>query len=176
MGNLVYLPAEFIALHLKVTTSVMEYKGDTKTAEFHTSMGSDELSLKSVITKGSIRMEYPGTDAPDVISSAFTCPVFPAPNSVGKKYFKMTTLEDNTVTQCVHPQLGYRVVTEKDVNIDTGGTLAVAKGVLVFVFGDNYTINGDAQEGFQMFAVQNNDIVVSANSVCRVIVFKAIPL
>lgn len=176
MAYLVSKPSEFTALHLRVVTSIWEYKGDVQVVGFRAPLGGDDPFIKSIISKGSCRMEYPGTEYPDVIGAAPNCDIFPAPNSRGKQLFRMTILEDNTEVQCIQPQLGYRVITDKDVNLDAGNTLAVAKGVMVLVFGDDYTINGDAQEGFHMFAVQNNDVVVAANSTCRIIVFESIPV
>lgn len=175
MAQLVSKPARFDALNLQVVTTVWEYAGDVQVTAFRGPLGSDDPFMKSVLTKGSCRVEFPGTDHPDVNASAPTAPIFPSSALVGIQLFRMTTLEDNMEFNCAQPYLGYRVVTEKDVNLDTGGTLAVAKGVIVFVFGGSYAINEDAQAGFHIFAVQNNDIVVSASSTCRVLVFKSIP-
>ena len=175
MAQLTSRPARFDALNLQVLTTVWEYAGDVQVTGFRGPLGSDDPYMKSVLTKGSCLVEFPGTDHPDVNASAPTAPIFPSSAVVGMQLFRMTTLEDNVEFNCAQPYLGYRVVTEKDVNLDAGDTLAVAKGVMVFVFGDSYEINEDAQEGFHMFAVQNNDIVVGANSTCRVIVFKSIP-
>lgn len=176
MGYFTSRPARFDALNLQVLASVWEYKGDVQVTGFREPLGGDEPFMKSLLTKGSCRMEYPGTDYPDVITAAPNSPIFPAQNAVGKQLFRMTTLEDNMEVQCIQPFLGYRVTTVSDGNLDAGGTMPIAKGVLVLVFGDDYTINGDAQAGFHMFAVQNNDIVVGANLTCRVIVFKSIPI
>jgi hypothetical protein len=176
MAHLVSKPAKFDLLHLQVLTGVWEYKGDVQVTGFHEPLGGNEPFIKSVLTRGSCRMEYPGTDYPDVIESTPNCRIFPAQNAVGKQLFRMTTLEDNMEVQCIHPYVGYRVTTVSDGSLEAGGTMPIAKGVLVLVFGDAYTINGDEQVGFRMFAVQNNDIAVVANSTCRVIVFKSIPV
>ena len=176
MAHLVSKPVVFDALHLKVGTTVWEYAGDVQVTALKGPLGSDDPYIKAILTKGSVRVEYPGTDTPDVIGSAPNCCIFPSPSAVGKTMFRHTTLEDNTQSQCVQPLTGYRIITEKDVTLNAGDTLAIAKGVVVFVFGDSYTVNGDVQLGFQMFAVQNNDIVVNANAICRVIVFKSTPI
>ena len=176
MAHLISNPVVFDVLNLQVLISVWEYAGDVQVTALKGPLGSDDPHIKNIITKGSIRMEYPGTDAPDVIESAPNCRIFPSPNAIGKTIFRGVILEDNTQTQCVQPLTGYRIVTEKDVSLADGDTLAIVKGVMVFVFGDSYTVNGDVQLGFQMFAVQNNDIVVNANAICRVIVFKSTPI
>jgi len=176
MAHLVSKPVVFEALHLRVATTVWEYAGDVQVTALKGPLGSDDPHIKTVLIKGSVRVEYPGTDAPDVTESAPNCRIFPSPNAVGKVMFRHITLEDNTQSQCVQPLTGYRIITEKDVTLNAGDTLAIAKGVMVFVFGDSYTINGDVQEGFHTFAVQNNDIVVNANATCRGIVFKSIPV
>lgn len=176
MAHLVSKPVVFGALNLQVITTVWEYAGDVQVTVLKGPLGSHDPHIKTVLVKGSVRVEYPDTDAPDVIESAPNCRIFPSPNAIGKKMFRHTTLEDNTQSQCVQPLIGYRIITEKDVALVAGDTLAITKGVVVFVFGDSYTINGDVQEGFHAFAVQNNDIVVNANATCRTIVFKSVPV
>lgn len=174
MAQFTSRPAKFDALKLQVLTTIWEYAGDVQVVGLRGPLGSDDPHAKSLITKGSLRMEYPGTNLPDNIRTAPDAPIFPSSALVGLQLFRMTTLEDNIEIHCVQPYLGYRVTTDKDVRITAEDTMSIPKGAMVFVFGDSYTVNGDAQAGFQMFAVQNNDIVVGANSNCRVIVFKAI--
>jgi hypothetical protein len=176
MAHLVSKPVVFDALHLRVLTSVWEYAGDVQVTALKGPLGSDDPYVKNILTKGSVRVEYPGTDSPDVIESAPNCRIFPSSNAVGKTIFRLVVLEDNTQTQCVQPLTGYRIITEKDVALVAGGTLTIPKGVVVLAFGDSYTVNGDVQEGFHTFALQNNDIVVNANATCRFIVFKSIPI
>ena len=177
MAQLVSKPARFDALNLQVLTTLWEYAGDVQLSGLRAPLGGNDPFVKTLLTKGSIRIEFPGTELPDVIATAPDAPIFlsgAAVGVVGIQLFRMVTLEDNIEIQCVQPDLGYRVVTEKDVRITAGDTMPIAKGVMVFVFGDSYTVNGDAQAGFHIFAVQNNDIVVGANSNCRVIVYKSI--
>lgn len=176
MAHLVSKPAEFDSLHLRIITNIFEYKNDVKELEFQEQMSGNDLHIRSLLTKGSCRMEYPGTDLPSVTTTAPNAPVFPDSAVIGLQAFKMTLLDDNTQTQCVQPHPGYKITVDKDVRLTTGNTMSIAKGVMVFVFGDSYSINSDPQEGFHMFAVQNNDIVVSASSACRVVVFKAVLL
>jgi len=174
MTQLVALPARFDTLNLQVVTTLWEHAGEVQVTGFKGPLGSDDPFMKTILTKGSCLMEYPGTELPDIVTAAPNAPIFPSSAAVGVQLFRMTTLEDNIQIQCVQPYMGYRVTTDKDVRINAGDAMSIPKGVMVFVFGDSYTVNGDAQAGFQMFAVQNNDIVVVANSNCRVIVYKSI--
>lgn len=176
MAKLIKSPSVFSQLHLLTTTTVFSPAGSIFNAEVETPLSADWVNLRTLITKGSVLFEFPGTDTPPITVSA-PSPVLPlAPALADKTKLKVTTLEDNVETQCVIPLPGY-IVNHVELNIEAGSSAEIPRGCLLFVFGDNYTVKdttiNSSYSSFQMFAVQSTDITVNAILPCYIVVFRA---
>ena len=174
MAFFIKSPARFDTLNMLVLTSVYENIGDGNDTLLRKPLATNDYPIKSILTKGSCLMEFPDTDTPGILTTA-PGPIFPTnPVLLGKKRFKMTTLTDGVESQCVQPYPGYRIIVQSDNDNVAGEQLEIEKGVLVFVFGDNYTVNNDTYSDFQIFAIQNNNIIVNLINDARIVIFKSI--
>lgn len=179
MSNYVRQPIDFPMLNLRVVASGFEHAGEENTITLSRPQPADP-TIKTILTSGSIRIEYPDTDTPPTlykhVSGVWAAPVWLSQEfAVGKTKIKTVALEDNSEWQCVQPVGNYKI-TNMDDNLIEGQTLSVDTGVLIFVFGDNYEINGTSYSGFKIFAIQNSIAVISAIAPCRIVSFKAVPI
>jgi len=129
-----------------------------------------------MLTRGSVQFEFPGTDLPSGNADAPGPPgasVTPfVPALLGKTRIKTTTLTDNVEVQCITPWPGYKL-SHEEVNLEQGTVTVINKGVMVFIFGDNYSINNKRYSSFEMFAVQYNDVTIDALSPCYIVIFSS---
>lgn len=174
MTRYVNIPAKFDQLNLQIQATLYSQAGDSNLVEISESMPLiQSLDAKTVLTRGTIRMEFPDTDTPGIEQTPRFARVWPVEESVAKKKVNSIALEDNTEFQCVQPYVGYKI-EYTDHNLSINETLTVTPGVMLYVFGDSYDINGNSYSGFQILAIQNNSVIITAISTCRVISFKSV--
>ena len=175
MSRVIKAPNVFPKLHLLVSEAVHDLAGDVHLVEFPQPYSSDWIPVRNILTRGSMRVEFPGTDDPSIDSTA-PGPVTPFVSKfMGKSQIKMTMLTDNVEIQCVAPQPGYQI-SHEEYDLAAGELKVNEKGVMMFVFGDNYIVNGNnTYSSFEMFAVQYNDVTINALSPCHLVLFKAVP-
>lgn len=173
MARVIKAPNVFPLLHLLVSEAVHDLAGSVHEVEFLQPISADWIPVRSILTKGSMRVEFPGTDLPSGESSA-PGPVQPfGPRFHGHTRIKSTMLTDNVEVQCVAPQPGYKILF-RELDLEQGAVLDIEKGVLVFIFGDNYTVKGRSYSSFEMFAVQYNDVTINALSPCHLVIFNSV--
>lgn len=171
MSRYFKVPAEFPALHLQVFTQVYEFAGETNNVTLSTPQ-TDNPNIKTILVKGSIQLSYPDTDTPTQIVRA-TGRVWPTDEAIGKTKVSSVMLENDVEVMCVQPYDTYKI-TYNTHYLAPGESVTVQAGVLVFVFGTDYTVNAGAHSSFQIFALQNSDATIAATSDTKVVVFKAI--
>ena len=174
MARTIKAPNVFPLLHLLVSEAVHDLAGSEYQAELLLPLSTDNIPVRNILTRGTVRIEFPGTDEVSKEVSA-PGPVMPfIPKFQGKTRLKMTMLTDNVEIQCVAPQPGYRM-EYRELDMVTNAWETVAKGVMMFIFGDSYSVNGNTYSSFEMFAVQYNDVTVNALSPCHMVLFTAVP-
>ena len=158
-----------------VTTTLHEYNGDIVEVAFDSPWTATSTKVKNILTKGSAILEFPGSDMPPRTITA-PGPVGPATSFVGQTAVKVTVLEDGTEAACVTPVAGY-VIEVDTLNLEPPTTQRchIAVGHLAFIFGENYTINGNRYSSFGMFAIQSTNATVQAYSPCHIVTFQAVP-
>jgi hypothetical protein len=57
-----------------------------------------------------------------------------------------------------------------------GETRSIPVNTLVFVFGENYTVNGSPVQGKRVYACENTGIEVQCVEPCKIIEFITVPL
>lgn len=179
MSRYTKIPVYFPLLKLRVISTGFDYAGEEDVINLSRPQPSDP-SIKSILTSGSFRVEFPNTDTPAIVSppsnkDVWSAAVWPVDSAVGKSVVKTTALVDNTEWQCVQPFDGY-TITNTEYNLSSNETLSIDPGVLIFVFGNNYKINDTSYSGFKMFAIQNSTIIISAIEVARIVSFKAVAI
>ena len=150
------------------------FSGSVHEVELAQPISADWINVRTILTRGSVRYEFPGTDEP---GSDISAPSGISPFStvlLGKLKIKSTTLTDNVEAQCVAPQPGYQL-QHRELDIEQGGVLAVEKGVMMFIFGDSYQVNDKSYSSFEMFAVQYNNVNITALSPCHLVIFNSVP-
>ena len=173
MARVIKAPNVFFLLHLLVSEMVYDTVGFVHEVEFLQPISADWIPVRSILTRGRVQFEFPGTDSPifNTIAPGAVSPF--VPEFLGKTRIKSTMLTDNVEVQCVAPQPGYKLLY-KEVDLEQGAVLDIEKGVLVFIFGDNYTVKGRSYSSFEMFAVQYNDVTINALSPCHIIIFNSV--
>jgi hypothetical protein len=160
----------FQSLGIRLIDQTYEFSGDTNILEMKNPV-SENNPIKTFTTKGSIKFEI--LDTNDVAISKAPGKVFPhGPKPFNQTKFKITALEDDTHIHCVQPYRPGEKIIHTETDLLTGQSIDITKGNLVFVFGDNYKVLDNMYSTFQIFAVQNSDIVIQAINDCRVVVFK----
>lgn len=173
MARTVKAPNVFSLLHLLVSETVYDTEGFVHEVELPQPISADWISVRSILTKGRVQFEFPGTDSPifNTIAPGAVSPF--VPEFIGKTRIKSTMLTDTVEVQCVAPQPGYKLLYE-EVDLALGAVTVVNKGVLMFIFGDNYSINNKIYSSFEMFAVQYNNVTINALSPCHIIIFNSV--
>ena len=176
MARTVRAPNVFPLLHLVVSETSYSPVGTEYEVKLAQPYGPDSIPIRSMLTRGSVQFDFPGTDLP---SGNATTPrplgeaVTPFVTALlGKTRIKTTTLTDNVEVQCVTPWPGYKL-SHEEVNLEQGAVTVINKGVMVFIFGDNYSINNKRYSSFEMFAVQYNDVTIDALSPCYIVIFSS---
>lgn len=174
MARVIKAPNVFPLLHLLVSEAVHDLAGSVHLVELPQPMSADWIPVRTILTQGSVRFEFPGTDSPsfDVSAPGGVTPF--VPQLLGKTVIKTTMLTDNVVVQCIAPQPGYKI-EYRELDIVSGTLETVEKGVMMFIFGDSYLVNGKNYSSFEMFAVQYNDVTINALSACHLVIFTAVP-
>lgn len=165
--------ADFAELHLRLVEQVYEFAGETNDVVFVSPMSND-FYTKSILVKGSMQIFFPDSNDPAIIAKGMA-KVWPAEEVIGKTKVSSITLEDDTHVMCIQPYSGYKT-NHTDTTLQVSGNLIVDVGNLLFVSGSNYTINDKTYTDFNVFAVQNAPVNISATESCRAIVFRAVPL
>lgn len=164
----------FYELGIKLVSQTYEHAGETNNVVFNSaSLSSPDYPIKTILTHGSIELSFPDTDENPVRVSALGR-VWPIDQAIGKTKINSVMLEDNVQIQCVQPIENFKVIYT-DYQLVSGSSIAIEKGVLVFVFGTNYTVNDNEYSSFQMFAVQNSNANVAAIDDTKIVIFKSIP-
>jgi hypothetical protein len=161
----------FKTLKIRLIDQTFEFAGDNNSVEIGIAATTD-IPIKSMLTKGSIQFEMPDTNVTTITKSPGA--IFPGPNALSQKKFKITALEDDTHIHCVQPLYSEEKIVYTESDLNAGSSLNVSKGQLVFVFGDSYKILDNNYSTFRIFAVQNTDALIQAISDCKVIAFKSI--
>jgi hypothetical protein len=175
MTKYINVPKKFEKLNLQIQTTRYSQAGDSVLIELdrYTPLNQN-INIKTLLTRGSIRLEFPDSDTPARETTPRFAKVFPIESSVGKTKIKSIALEDNTEFQCIQPYPKYKIVYT-DHNLSTNETLTINPGVILYVFGDSYDINGNSYSGFGLFAIENNIVIITATDTCRVVSFESVP-
>lgn len=174
MARVIKAPNVFLSLHLLVSEAVHDLAGSVHLVEFPQPISADWIPVRTILTHGSVRFEFPGTDSPGFDASAPGGVTPFVPQLLGKTVIQSTMLTDNVTVQCVTPQPGYRI-EYRELDIANGALETVEKGSMLFIFGDSYLVNGKSYSSFEMFAVQYNDVTINALSACHLVIFTAVP-
>jgi len=175
MTKYINIPRRFEKLNLQIQTTRYSRAGDSVLVEINQNTPLDQsFGTKTVLTRGSMRMEFPDSDTPAREATPRSAKIFPIDASVGKTKIKSIALEDNTEFQCIQPYSDYKIAYT-DHNLSTNETLTLSPGVILYVFGDSYDINGNSYSGFGLFAIENNTVIITATDTCRVVSFESVP-
>ena len=174
MARVIKAPNVFPLLNLLVSESVHDFAGSVHEVTLPQPVSSEWIGTRTIMTRGSARFEFPGTNVPAVEVDAPGAVLPGALIVTGKTQVKMTMLTDNVEVQCVAPQPGYKIQV-REIDLELGAVLDIEKGVMMFIFGNNYFVNDNKYSSFEMFAVQYNDVTINALSPCHVVIFNSVP-
>ena len=83
----------------------------------------------------------------------------------------VTAIEDNTRLYCVHPYPGDTLDINR-VTVSSGDNHTISTGTIALVFGNSFTVNGNASaDNPKILVCQNNDAVIAAASECKIVKF-----
>jgi hypothetical protein len=162
---------EYPKLNFDTVISVLEYANEPSNTTLSAPMTLENNRIKTMLSKGGVRVSFPDTDEPPVETSEIGR-VFPGPAPLGKMKFSTVGLVDDTQFVCIQPYPNYMMsyVTQ---DLEAGGALALPVGYLAYVFGSTYTVNDNPCTSDMVFAVENNQGVLRAQGNCRVVMFTA---
>lgn len=164
----------FYELGIKLISQTYEHAGEINNVAFNSdSLSSPDYPIKTILTNGSIELSFPETDTPPIVVST-QGGVWPPAQAIGKTKINKVMLEDNVQIQCVQPIPNYKIVYTNE-QLSAGSSITIDKGVLLFVFGNNYSVNNKAYDAFQMFAVQNSSATITAINNTKLVIFKSVP-
>ena len=161
---------EFPKLNLSIVETIFSSAGEVIETS-HTNPIKENFHIKTFLFRGGKRVEFPNTDQEPAIVFAPGA-IAPGPLIIGKKHFKTTILQDDTRDYCVQT-LSNGYLESSITDVDTNGAMNISQGCLIYVVGTNYQINGIICSENELFAVENNAILIALNS-CKVYMFRAI--
>lgn len=163
-------PSLFNAMNIAICPTVYEFAGDVIENQLEQPLSDDTMLAKVLLFKGSLIIRYPGTDE----QPRTTGLLFPEATDMGKTVFHTTALEDNTEQVAIRAiSLDCRIIHVVK-ELAAGDHVEIQKGVILVVFGNNYTVNSNVKTSNQLFAVEQNDAGIQAIEPCTLYVFKAI--
>ena len=176
MAIYVKRPSIFSAMNIAVCPTVYEFAGDVLHSELVTPLSTATMLSQLILFKGTVKIEYPGTDELPRVARAIDGLIFPQTVDIGKTSFHTTALEDNTEQYAIRAiSLNSRTIhIERD--LVEGQQVEIEKGIILVVFGNSYTVNGNIKSSNQLFAVEKSDAIITAIEPCKLFVFKAVPL
>jgi hypothetical protein len=162
----------FSKLKLMVIESIYSTAGEF--TEFtHIQPVPENFHVKTFIFKGSKKVEFPDQDQETIIRFA-PSEINPSPPFIGKKHYITTVLEDDTRNYCVQTLSGRYIIDSSITDIVAGDSLNITKGCLIYVYGTSYNLNDIICTESELFALENNDVKITATSSCKVYIFRAI--
>lgn len=171
MARLFKSPQRYPALNLDTVISVFEFANEPNEAVFNAPMTLENNRIKTMLTKGGIRMSFPDTDEPPVETSEIGR-VFPGPAALGKSKLSTVGLVDDTQFVCIQPYPKY-TISYVSQDLETGAETVLPKGGIAYVFGTSYLVNNVDYVADSAFVVENNQGILKAQNPCRVVIFKA---
>jgi hypothetical protein len=172
MTRTVKVANAFSNLKLSVTETIYSSAGEVFESTFANPI-QENGNIKTFTFKGSKKIEFPNSGQ---ISETYSAPslIAPGPIIAGKKYFKVTILQNDTRDYCVQTLITNYSLNASITDIAAGNSLDIIKGCLIYVHGTSYTLNDIICTESELFALENNDVKIVANSSCKVYMFRAI--
>jgi hypothetical protein len=163
------------ALNMRLVTSSYDSAGDFNDATFVMPVSEANYFLRTVLLSGALRMSFPETTEPDAFTSenGGIGAIFPGQQLYGKTKVRATALEDNTTFCCVQPLPNYKIVSDTR-ELNAGELLSVPVGRVLFVFGSEYVVNGEAHMADDIFALVNSAGEIQAGQPCKVVTFTSV--
>lgn len=163
-------PSLFGAMNIAICPTVYEFAGDVVETLLEHPLTDDTLLAKILLLKGSVILRYPDTDE----QPRTTGLLFPEASDMGKIAFHTTALEDNTEQVAIRAISLDSKIIHVVKELAAGDHVEIQKGVILVIFGNNYTVNSNTKSGTQLFAIEQNDARIQAIEPCILYVFKAI--
>lgn len=163
---------KFPKLNLSLVETIFSSAGEVNESELLRPL-QPNTPVRTFTFRGGKRIDFPDTNQESVTYNA-PSKIAPGPIFFGKKRFVTTILEDDTRDYCIQPLSNVYVLESSITNVDTGNTMNISCGCLIFVVGTNYTINNIICSENELFAVENNDAMIVASNSCEVYMFRAL--
>lgn len=170
-----FTPKTYEVLKMYVTLTHFETAGDSLRYAFDKTdtvpvVNSSNYFEKQMIIAGSVTVEFPGMD----VITAAPGYIWPEDNinyNVDSAGVPVTAIEDNTRLYCVHPYPGDTLDINR-VTVSSGDNHTISTGTIALVFGNSFTVNGNASaDNPKILVCQNNDAVIAAASECNIVKF-----
>jgi hypothetical protein len=155
-----------------LTSTMFDNTGDDVVAKVNAdSITLSNYTRRHVILKGSFTASFPGTDEVDEVISTGSMWPTRASYQLLSSTFVVTANSPGSTYYCVIPANVSDQLTINEIALTPGQSHVVNKGVVVFVFGTNYTVNGGANIANGVFACENSSAIVRATQSCTVLEF-----
>jgi hypothetical protein len=155
-----------------LTSTAFDNTGDSVIAKVNAdSLTLSDYTRRHVIFKGSFTMTFPGTSEASETSPVGTMWPTRSTYQLLSSTFIVTADSPGSTYYCVIPANAADQLTINEVALTPGQNHVVQKGVVAFVFGNSYTVNGSVNSANGVFACENNSATVHATSACTVLEF-----
>lgn len=159
-------------LNLSVIETVFSSAGEVIETSLFEPMDESFL-IKTFMFKGGKKIEFPNTDQ-EAFTTLAPSGIVPGPIFIGKKDYKTTILEDDTRDYCIKSLTPYYKIDDSIRDLNTGDSLDITKGCLIYVHGTSYKLNDIICTESELFALENNDVKITATNSCKVYMFRAV--
>lgn len=162
------------SLNMRVTATTFEKTGETATRKTLLPVTKKTYAPRHMVVSGGFKMVYPDSLEQEDIGMVPT--VYPIRDEYAAKMLQFEALADNSKYYCVIPDNGFEIQSSIDnVKANTQFTLPI--GSICFVFGGAHSINNELQNvEYGVYALENNDVSLTANTDLSVYIFKAVPI
>lgn len=168
---------------LMLTSTLFSEQNDSATTQVKNA--TDRLILQqyttsNVCTQGSFTVSYPGTNEPDDLVETGT--MWPSRDSYPLHNSSLTVTANQAGSQyyCVFPLYPSDGLVRSAVTLTTQGQEhQVPLGSVAFVFGTDYTVNGQAaaDAGYEVIACETIAAqIIAGTAPCKILEFRVTPL
>ena len=170
-----FTPKDYGSLKMLATMTLFENAGDSLRYAYDLPdavpvINSNNYHDRHTVFTGSFTGSLPGLNRTEG-SIGYVWPEDGVDYNPGSEGFYIEAIEDNTQLHCVHPYPG-NTLDVKKVELLPGDSHTISKGTLSLIFGDSFTVNGNAStDNPKILVCQNNDAVIVTATDCKIVKF-----